>query len=261
MGFESLWAHQLYKSGGKLNFKTFLKRFKRKTKKLTKSFFLPFIRKLAPKKFKTINLLTFYHFFLWSELNHINRTGLTTALYLLRKKPAVIVETGTSAWGTDSTRLWDSYVKSFGGKLFSVDIRSEPREMLGNLGPLSLLFVDDSLNFLNNFNQHCQSTIDLVYLDSFDIDWKNPFPAMEHGLREFESVEKYLKIGSVVVIDDTPVGLSFIPESESDLANTIKTNLGVYPGKGALVLAKIKLKPDKYRIIYHNYNLVFEILH
>jgi cephalosporin hydroxylase len=159
---------------------------------------------------------------------------------LLKKKPAVIVETGTSAWGTDSTRLWSSYVKSFGGKFFSVDIRSEPRETLGDLGPLSLLFVDDSVNFLNNFNQYCKSKIDLVYLDSFDIDWENPIPAMQHGLKEFESVEKYLKIGSVVVIDDTPINQS--------------------AGKGALVLTKIKLQPDKYRIIYHNYNLVFEIL-
>ena len=243
-----------------MKFKTFSKRLKRKTKKLTKSFFLPFIKKVAPKRYKTIKSLTFFHFFLWSELNHINRIGLTAALHLLKRKPAVIVETGTSAWGTDSTRLWSSYVKSFGGKLFSVDIRPEPRETLGDLGPSSLLFVDDSVNFLNNFNQYCQSKIDLVYLDSFDIDWKNPFPAMQHGLKEFESVEKYLKIGSVVVIDDTPVNQSFIPESDGNLAASIKTNLGVYPGKGALVLAMIKLHPDKYKIIYHNYNLVFEIL-
>jgi hypothetical protein len=197
---------------------------------------------------------------MWSELNHINRIGLTTALNLLKKKPAVIVETGTSAWGTDSTRLWDSYVKSFGGKFFSVDIRSEPRQLLGDLGPLSFLYVDDSVNFLNNFKHYSQSKIDLVYLDSFDIDWKNPFPAMQHGLKEFEAVEKYLKIGSIVVIDDTPVNQSFIPESEGNLATSIKTKLGVYPGKGALVLAMIKLQPEKYKVIYHNYNLVFEIL-
>lgn len=223
-----------------MKFKTFSKRLKRKTNKLIKSFLLPFVKKIAPKEYKTIKSLTFFHFFLWSELNHVNRIGLTTALHLLDKKPAVIVETGTSAWGTDSTRLWSAYVNSFGGKLFSVDIRSEPRETLGDLGPLSSLFIDDSVNFLNNFNRYCQSKIDLVYLDSFDIDWDKPIPAMQHGLKEFQSVEKYLKVGSVVVIDDTPINQS--------------------AGKGALVLEKIKLQPEKYRIIYHNYNLVFEIL-
>jgi hypothetical protein len=116
------------------------------------------------------------------------------------------------------------------------------------------------VDFLGNFNKYCQTKIDLVYLDSFDIDWKNPFPAMQHGLKEFKAVEKYLKVGSVIVIDDTPASQSFIPDSEGNLATSIKANLGVYPGKGALVLAMIKLQPDKYRIIYHKYNLVFEVI-
>lgn len=230
------------------------------SKKLTRYVFISIIKKLAPKKFKSIDTLVFLHFLSWSGLNHINRTGLTIAIKLLNKEPAVIVETGTSAWGTDSTRLWDAYVKSFGGKLFSVDIRSEPRETLGKLGPSSLLIVDDSVNFLENFNKYCQSKIDLVYLDSFDIDWVNPLPAMEHGLKEFQAVEKYLRVGSVVVIDDTPANQSFIPESEGNLAAKIQMNLDVNLGKGALVLAKIKSQPDRYRVIYHSYNLVFEVI-
>jgi hypothetical protein len=243
-----------------VKFKTLSKRVKRKTKKLTKTIFIPLIKKLVTKKFKNTNTLTFFHFLFWSELNHINREGLTIALNLLQNKPCVIVETGTSAWGTDSTRLWNSYVRSFGGLLFSVDIRATPREKLGDMGPLTQLIVDDSINFLDTFNDYSKNKIDLLYLDSFDIDWQDPLQAMQHGLKEFEVVEKYLKPGSVIVIDDTPVNTSFLPASARDLAAEIIIKYGVCPGKGALVLAFIKSQPEKYKVIYHNYNLVFRIL-
>lgn len=237
-----------------------LKRLKRKSKKIAKKLTFPLLIKIVPRKFKTIKWLTFFHFLFWSELNHINRNGLTLALNGLNTSPAIIVETGTSAWGTDSTRLWNSYVSSFGGNLYSVDIRPEPREVLGNLGPFTKLFVDDSVNFLKNLHHHNVSKVDLVYLDSFDIDWQNPYPAMKHGLLEFEAIEKYLKPGSIIVIDDTPSSKIFIPEEAHEIVHKVKSEIGVVPGKGALVLSKIMLKPNNFKIIYHHYNLVFRVV-
>ena len=64
-------------------------------------------------------------------------------------KTATDVETGTSAWGTDSTRLWDNYVTHYGGSFHSVDIRSEPaRRLKGQVGKRTRLVTSDSVNFL-----------------------------------------------------------------------------------------------------------------
>jgi len=236
-------------------------RAKRKSKKIGKEFFLPIIGQFLPKKFKSIKFLTYWHFLFRSELNHINRPGLTLALNCLDNKPAIIVETGTSAWGTDSTRLWASYVTSFGGRLLSVDIRSEPRDTLGNLGPNIELYVNDSVNFMKYFGQYEIKQIDLLYLDSFDIDWEDPYPAMQHGLQEFQSSEKFIGRGTIVVIDDTPNSLSWIPENAHKISKEIRSKLGVLPGKGALVFANIISQPSKYQLLFHDYNLVFKVLH
>jgi hypothetical protein len=231
-------------------------RIKRKSKKLGRSVLIPIIQPIVPQKFNSIRCLELWHFFSRSELNHICRRGLVFALNKLEKKSAIIVETGTSAWGTDSTRLWSLYIGSFGGTLHSVDVRKQPSETFGNADTNVKLYVDDSINFLNNFNQYEKNKIDLLYLDSFDIDWENPEPAMNHGLNEFRTAEKYLKPNAIIVIDDTPDNLNWIPESAHFISRKIYAKCGELPGKGALVLAEIKKLPEKYEIIYHSYNLV-----
>jgi hypothetical protein len=45
------------------------------------------------------------------------------AIHLLGQSPSVILETGMSAWGTNSSLLFDDYVCCFGGEFFTVDIR------------------------------------------------------------------------------------------------------------------------------------------
>jgi len=240
-----------------MKFNWVVKRIKRKSKKLGKKFALAIIRPIAPKKFKSIKFMELWHFFSRSELNHICRKGLALALDYLDKRAAIIVETGTSAWGTDSTRLWALYIESFGGRLHSVDIREEPRQTLGNLGANINLYVQDSVDFLNKFNTYEKSKIDLIYLDSFDINWDDPEPAMKHGLREFKSIEKYLKLNSIVVIDDTPDNLDWIPLTAHLEAKKMHLKYGELPGKGALVLAELRNSSEKYEILYHSYNLVF----
>ena len=46
--------------------------------------------------------------------------------------PLQVVETGTSAWGADSARLWDEYVRIAGGLVLTVDIRPDPSLLLQN---------------------------------------------------------------------------------------------------------------------------------
>ena len=62
------------------------------------------------KKFDSVDNLVKAHFTRWSDPAHQNREGLSMALNSLPVGRITIVETGTSAYGTDSSRLFDSFV-------------------------------------------------------------------------------------------------------------------------------------------------------
>lgn len=178
--------------------KSIMKRFNRYLKRLHDP--------KVPKKFESIDALIDSHFNVYSEPDHINRTGLTVALRQLGQKPALIVETGTSAWGTDSSRLFAAYVNSFGGEFHSVDIRPEARENMPFLGENVHFHVGDSIDFLLSFRvPKTFQKIDLLYLDSMDLNVLEPNESMEHGLKEFRASLRLLKRNSILVIDDTPI--------------------------------------------------------
>ena len=121
----------------------------------------------------SVESLVYKHFSTWSSLDHINKRGFEIALKSLDEKSALIIETGTSAWGTDSTRLWDTYIRKFGGELYSVDIREEASQaLIGQMSRRSRLIVDDSVSFLSKWNGGCP---DLYYLDSWDLDLAAPY--------------------------------------------------------------------------------------
>ncbi len=174
----------------------------------------------------------------------------------LDKRAAIIVDVGTSAGPTNSTRLRALYTGSFGGRLYSVGIHEEPSQTFGNLGVNINLYVEDSIVFLNGLNWYEKSKIDLIYLDSFDIGREEPEPAIENGLREFKSIDKYLKPNSIVVNDDTPDNLKWIPSTAHLDAKEMYLKYGELPGKGVLTLAEARNSPEKYEILYHSYNLV-----
>ncbi len=218
-----------------------------------------FTRLIAPQRYKSLDTLVFWHFLSQSYLGHPNRYGLKLALGELRNNSALIVETGTSAWGCDSTRLWASYIKSFGGQLYSVDIRDEPRRKLGYLGSNVLLSVGDSVEFLQNFSKSTNEKIDLLYLDSFDVDWNEPMASAIHGFEEFESSLPSLKSGSIVIIDDTPNTIKWIPHSQQEEVRRFEEAFGFLPGKGCLVLDYVRKRQDLFQVIHHEYNLVIKV--
>lgn len=201
------------------------------------------------------------HFMNWSEPNHRTRSGLEIALNS-SKSLELIVETGTSAWGCDSSRLFDSVVKFTGGTFYSVDIRAEASQWLKHqtFGH-SYFFVEDSLSFLKNTLTRVirSKKIDLVYLDSFDLDISNPEPSEKHHLQEFLYVLPFLHIGSVVVIDDTPATLDEFQQELKPMVSNYQIKTGRLPGKGSLVLEFIKNNPC-YRVIWHSENLVIKIV-
>jgi len=170
----------------------------------------------------------------------------------LEEKPALILETGTSAWGTDSSRLWASYVKSFGGSFSSVDIRPEASLSLRDLKGTVQFHVGDGVDFIKSFQlPEGFSHVNLAYLDSWDLDILNPQPPMDHGLAEFNALLPFLDTGSVIVIDDTPIEAHLLGTAGEEFF----LNRGFVPGKGASVLAQ-KRTLEEFDVAYHHYNLV-----
>ena len=122
----------------------------------------------------------------------------------------------------------------------------------------SKFFVDDSVNFfLNTVPKLGILNFDLVYLDSWDVDWSNPEPSAVHGLREFKAIENYLATGAILLIDDTPNSLQLIPKEFQSEAVLFYEKYGVIPGKGAFVYLNLKLRKD-VSVIYHKYNIIFK---
>lgn len=207
-------------------------------------------------RFNSVENLVEAHFRRWSDPNHQNRKGLQIALQNIAHDKPNIVETGTSAYGTDSSRLFDSFVRSFGGKFFSVDINTYPSKLLRVAkSRYSKFFVMDSVAFLERIQDLTgESSFHLFYLDSWDVDWNDPIPSANHGQREIESIKPLLFPGTILVIDDTPNSINWIPLAQWKSAEKFKEDFGVLPGKGAFY--KNVLKDINYEVLHHEYNLV-----
>jgi hypothetical protein len=202
---------------------------------------------------KPLDIVT-NHFKYWSSLDHPNRKAFEIVIGEINGSAANIVETGTSAWGTDSTRLWDKYVTHYGGSFQSVDIRSEPAKRLkGQIGKRSRLVVSDSIDFLNNDlpDEH----IDVFFLDSWDVDWFNPLDSAMHGYKEFKAIVHRLKNGSILFVDDTPISQEWLPDEFRESAQKFKNEHGVFPGKGALIVRELMSDPN-VQFLNHEYSVV-----
>ena len=209
------------------------------------------------KKFKVITPsdIVLNHFRYWSSLDHPNRKAFEIVIAELNGAPASIVETGTSAWGTDSTRLWDNYVTHYGGSFHSVDIRSEPaRRLKGQVGKRTRLVTSDSVNFLKLLPA---GHIDVFFLDSWDVDWFNPLESAVHGLKEFHAITPKLNSGSILFVDDTPISQDWLPHKFQESTQKFENEYGVFPGKGAFILKELKENPS-IQFLYHEYSLLIK---
>ena len=181
------------------------------------------------------------HFRWRSRTDHVNYESLCDLLARMGGRPQTIIETGMSAWGTDSTRLFDSYVRSFGGRLWSVDIDRERVEgMRRRVSAATTLACDDSVAFLAHWvAEHAGESADIVYLDSWDVDFAAPLPAAEHCLREVDALSPAMRSGTLLLIDDSPGSLADVPAAAQGSAPAIFAHYGAWPGKGMLVQAHL----------------------
>ena len=212
----------------------------------------------ARQKFDSVEAVVANHFSSYSTQDHINRKSLAMALEYLGEKPSVIIETGSAAWGTNSTLLFDSYVNSFGGEFASVDIRLGPMwSTWSKVTNSTAMYCDDSISFLKK--RGCQDRrIDLLYLDSFDLDWSDPLPAAIHGLAEFMfSLPLLQKYGGLLLVDDTPIAPRNFHPLGSELWFRSLKQYNIPPGKGSLINFYIK-ENRLAELIMHDYQVLWK---
>jgi len=118
----------------------------------------------------------------------------------------IIVETGCARVENNfegdgmSTLIFDAFVGSNGGNFYSVDISEDSVAFAKSkiTSEKTRIACEDSVGFLHRFNQQ----INLLYLDSYDLDPTNPHPSSLHHIYELIAVSKCLKKGTMVVVDD-----------------------------------------------------------
>ena len=130
-------------------------------------------------------------------------------------RPVIIVETGCvrspGNWAGDgqSTVLFDKYVRTKpGSAVHTIDIDPDATAVCTTLvGESVTIYTGDSVAVLRILAQRLAKThsvVDLLYLDSFDVDPGNPVPSAVHHLKELVSIAPVATEQTLVVVDDSP---------------------------------------------------------
>jgi hypothetical protein len=198
------------------------------------------------------------HFASRSVSGHVNQESMLTTIRLLEERPRTILETGSSAWGTNSSRLFDAYVTRFGGEFVTVDIRIQPLlQLRRDLSPSSQMVCDDSTRFLRRWvRENPERRVDIVYLDSYDLDATAPTPAAVHGLMELDAIRPALRAGSLLLVDDSPNSVDLFPEPQRTDAALFAERTGLIPGKGMLIDLWLRNDPSVTKI-HHGYQALY----
>lgn len=126
--------------------------------------------------------------------------------YLDKIDNPVIVETGTVRWYNDwgagqSTVIWDNILKNRGGKVWSIDLDEKHVNISREQTSRVDYILGDSVQSLDMISSTVPD-IDLLYLDSMDIDWDNPHPSSMHHIKELICIWSRVKPGGLIAVDD-----------------------------------------------------------
>ena len=164
--------------------------------------------------------------------------------------PIIIVETGClrvkdNFLDGQSTLLFDKYTLSRGeqSKVYTVDINPNSTKVCKQVVSENVeITTGDSVRYLNNLTNNFlknKTKVSMFYLDSFDVDWRYPYPSAAHHLKELVAINKVLNEDTLVVVDDSPaVGNLTQNENQPDQPWKILSSPSPVPtigGKGFLV--------------------------
>lgn len=193
-----------------------------------------------------MNHLEFWNYFnsfAYPQLAHRADTFKLAFQHLSNlQRPVCIVETGcvrnkgTFAGEGQSTVLFDKFSECIPGSLVhSVDISSESTDMCKSLVSSrvqvhtmdSVIFLKTKLRKLITPFQH----IDLLYLDSYDVDFDDPHNSALHHMKELLAASPLISANTMILLDDSPsYATFFFDKGQMRLASTQKVG-----GKGKYI--------------------------
>jgi hypothetical protein len=158
-------------------------------------------------------------------------------------RPVCIVETGcvrnegTFSGEGQSTLLFDKFSEFVKGTIVNtVDISSQSTDMCKKIVSNRIkVHTMDSVTFLRN---DCANHIapfhhiDLLYLDSYDVDLNNPHDSALHHLKELLAASQLINKTTLILIDDSPsVASFFVNDGQIQFASNPKVGgKGMYVG-------------------------------
>ena len=186
--------------------------------------------------------------------------------------PIIIVETGClrkldNFLDGQSTLFFDKYTLSRGekSKIYTVDINPNPTKVCRQAVSKNVeIITDDSVRYLSKLSSNFfknKMKVSMFYLDSFDVDWRYPYPSAVHHLKELAAITKILHKDTLVVVDDSPA-IGNLTKNGNELAESWKILKSPPPtigGKGSLVHeyashVKAKLIFSHYQTAWNDFN-------
>ena len=133
--------------------------------------------------------------------------------------PIIIVETGClrvkdNFLDGQSTLLLDKYTLSRGekSKVHTVDKDPNSTKICKQTVSDNVeITTDDSVHYLNNLTHNFftnKTKVSMFYLDSFDVDWRYPYPSAAQHLKELTAINRILYEDTLVVVDDSPASVN-----------------------------------------------------
>ena len=195
--------------------------------------------------------------------------------------PIIIVETGClrdldNFGDGQSTLLFDKYTMSRGkgSKVYTVDINPKATKVCKDVVSEHVEIVTgSSVRYLTHLSKNFLKTktkVSMFYLDSFDVDWRYPYPASAHHLKEFTAINRLLNEDTLVVVDDAPSYANLTQNDKAPPSTLIKSSNVPYwkilssppptvGGKGSLIheyamLSGAKLVFSHYQTAWNNFN-------
>ncbi len=199
----------------------------------------------------------------WRHVNYSTFRHLFEQIEAQIEVP-VILETGSSAYGTNSSMLFAALAEVTGGRFDTVDISPATvgrvaAALNGRYGqsPRLRTHCGDSVQFIHSFEGAAPN---VAYLDSFDLDPGHFDESAQHGLREFECLIPKLACGtSLILIDDTPrsreIFRKMCPPAYLTAVDAHHAKTGRLPGKGELVVEAIR-SDHRFTILDWEYQLL-----
>jgi hypothetical protein len=125
-------------------------------------------------------------------------------------------------WAGDgqTTILFDRYAEFHPrSAVFSVDRDPEAAALCRSVvGGHVRIHAGDSLAYLKSLADHPPAGLeflDLLYLDSFDVDFDDPLPSAIHHLKELLAIAPLVSFETLVVVDDSPSSFIGVPDGDN----------------------------------------------